>query len=305
MALSTPESATTSPRPRAGGRWDAGSRRRARRDVGRIGRSRGVLAGLVVVGGLALLSVAAPWLAPYDPLTTAPGQQFQPPSAAHPFGTDELGRDILSRTIHGGRTSLAVAAVAVAIAALAGFPLGLWAGYVNVGMVNTLVMRLTDMLLAFPPILLAMVVVAVLGPGSRSVTVSIAIVSIPPLTRLARAAMLTQKGSDYAVATRAVGARDRYIIFRAIFPNCLPPILVQVALAAGTAILLEAALSFLGLGTQPPTPSWGSMLYDARSYLAHAPWYGIFPGVFITLLILGLDALASGLRDALDPSHRG
>jgi ABC-type dipeptide/oligopeptide/nickel transport system permease subunit len=165
-------------------------------------------------------------------------------------------------------------------------------------------MRLTDMVLAFPPILLAMVVVAILGPGTRSVTISIAIVSIPPLTRLARAAMLTQLGSDYVTATRTIGARDRYIIFRAILPNCLPPILVQVALAAGTAILLEAALSFLGLGTQPPTPSWGSMLYDARSYLAHAPWYGIFPGVFITLLIFGLDALSTGLRDVLDPSHR-
>ncbi|MDQ3692126.1 MAG: ABC transporter permease [Chloroflexota bacterium] len=262
------------------------------------------MVGLAIVVGLALLSLAAPLAAPYDPLATVPGEQFQPPSLAHPFGTDQFGRDLLSRTIWGGRTSLAVAGLAVGIAALIGFPLGLWAGYFSRSFVNTAVMRLTDMVLAFPPILLAMVIVAVLGPGTRSVTVSIAIVSIPPLTRLARAAMLTQLGSDYVTATRTAGASDRHIIFRAILPNCLPPILVQVALAAGTAILLEAALSFLGLGTQPPAPSWGSMLYDARSYLAHAPWYGIFPGVFITLLILGLDALATGLRDALDPSHR-
>ncbi len=302
MAFSTLESATSSGWPKRAGVL---ARLRAHRGLARLGRSRSAVAGVAIVVGLALLSLAAPLVAPYDPLATAPGQQFQRPSLAHPFGTDEFGRDILSRTIYGGRTSLAVATLSVGIAALVGFPVGLWAGFFDKSVVNTALMRVTDMVLAFPPILLAMVVVAVLGPGTRSVTASIAIVSIPPLARLARAAMLTQKGSDYATATRTVGASDRYLIFRAILPNCLPPILIQVALAAGTAILLEAALSFLGLGTQPPTPSWGAMLYDARSYLAHAPWYGIFPGVFITLLILGLDALATGLRDALDPSHRG
>lgn len=302
MASSTLESATSSPWPRPSGLRD---RLRARRGIARLARSRSAVAGAAIVVGLALLSLAAPWLAPYDPLATAPGQQFQRPSPAHPFGTDEFGRDILSRTIYGGRTSLAVATLSVGIAAVVGFPVGLWAGFFDKSLISSALMRVTDMVLAFPPILLAMVVVAVLGAGSRSVTASIAIVSIPPLARLARAAMLTQKGNDYATATRTVGASDRYLIFRTILPNCLPPILVQVALAAGTAILLEAALSFLGLGTQPPTPSWGSMLYNARSYLAHAPWYGIFPGVFITILILGLDALATGLRDALDPSHRG
>lgn len=263
------------------------------------------MVGITIVAGLALLSLLAPIIAPYDPMATIAGGQFLPPSRDHLFGTDQFGRDLFSRTIYGGRTSLSVAAIAVGIAALIAFPLGLVAGYFSTAWVNSIVMRLTDMVLAFPPILLAMVIVAILGPGTQSVTVSIAIVSIPPLARLARAAMLTQLGTDYVTATRTIGARDRYIIFRAILPNCLPPILVQVALAAGTAILLEAALSFLGLGTQPPTPSWGSMLYDARSYLAHAPWYGIFPGVFITLLIFGLDSLSTGLRDVLDPSHRG
>lgn len=299
MALSILASDTTDA-PAAGWRQRLGSHRGLRR----FRQSRAAMAGFGVVALLALLSLAAPVIAPHDPLGTAAGQQFRAPSTTFPFGTDELGRDILSRTLYGGRTSLVIAGVAVAIAALIGFPLGLIAGYFSGGMVNSVFMRLTDMLLAFPPILLAMVVVAILGPGRRSVIVSIAIVSIPPLARLARAAMLAQKNADYVTATRTVGASDRYIIFRAVLPNCLPPILVQLALAAGTAILLEAALSFLGLGTQPPTPSWGSMLYAARSYLSQSPWYGIFPGIFITALILGLDALSMGLRDVLDPSHR-
>lgn len=282
-----------------GPRWSIRHRR-----LRRFGQSRSAVVGLAIVVALAVLALAAPLVAPNDPLATAPGEQFRSPSLDFPFGTDEFGRDLFSRTVYGGRTSLATAALAVAIAALVGFPLGLVAGYFGDGPVNTVFMRLTDMLLAFPAILLAMVVVAVLGTGTRSVVLSIAVVSIPPLARLARAAMLAQKGADYVTATRTVGASDRYLIFRAILPNCLPPILVQIALAAGTAILLEASLSFLGLGTQPPTPSWGSMLYAARSYLSHAPWYGVFPGLFITVLILGLDALSGGLRDVLDPSYR-
>jgi ABC-type dipeptide/oligopeptide/nickel transport system permease subunit len=271
--------------------------------VQRFLQSRAAVGGLVIVVVLALLAIAAPLVSPHDPLVTQAGEQFQGPSLAYPFGTDEFGRDILSRTIYGGRTSLAIAGLSVVIAAIVGFPLGMIAGYFNGGLINSVFMRLTDMLLAFPAILLAMVIVAILGPGFRSVTISIAIVSIPPLARLARAAMLTQAAADYVTATRTVGATDRYIIFRAILPNCLPPILVQLALAAGSAILLEAALSFLGLGTQPPTPSWGAMLYSARSYLSQAPWYGVFPGVFIMLLILALDALSIGLRDILDPSR--
>ncbi len=301
MASLTHESGTTSG-PRSLSRLRL--RRMGNTTVERFVHNQRAMIGLGIVAFLAILAIAAPLVAPYDPLTTASGEQFQPPSREYLFGSDEFGRDILSRTIYGGRTSLQTASLAVAIAALVGFPLGLVAGYFSGGIANSVFMRFTDMLLAFPPILLAMVIVAILGTGRRSVVLSIAIVSIPPLARLARAAMLGQKATDYVTATRTLGATSRHIIFRAILPNCLPPILVQVALAAGTAILLEAALSFLGLGVQPPAPSWGQMLYAARSYLSQAPWYGVFPGIFIMLLILGLDALSTGLRDVLDPSYR-
>ena len=301
MASLTQESGTNS-WPGAVSRL--GQRLTGHTSVDRFVHNQRAMIGLGIVAVLALVAIAAPLVAPYDPLATGSGEQFKPPSGDYLFGSDEFGRDILSRTIYGGRTSLQTASLAVAIAALIGFPLGLVAGYFSGGIANSIFMRFTDMLLAFPPILLAMVIVAILGAGTRSVILSIAIVSIPPLARLARAAMLGQKSADYVTATRTMGATSRHIIFRSILPNCLPPILVQVALAAGTAILLEAALSFLGLGVQPPAPSWGSMLYAARSYLSQAPWYGVFPGIFIMLLILGLDALSTGLRDVLDPSYR-
>jgi peptide/nickel transport system permease protein len=271
--------------------------------LARLTRSRTAMLGLVTVVVIALLSAGAPVISPYDPLVVHKGQQFTPPGSEFLFGTDEFGRDLLSRTLYGGRTSLVAGLLAVTIATLLGVPLGLIGGYFG-RWVDAAVMRLIDMVLAFPAILLAMAVVAVLGPGSGSATIAVAVVSIPAFARLARAAMLSQKGMDYVTATRAVGARDTYVIFRAILPNTLPPILVQMALAVGSAILLEAALGFLGLGTQPPTPSWGSMLYTARSHLYRAPWYGVFPGVFITALILGLNTLAEGVRDVIDPSQR-
>jgi ABC-type dipeptide/oligopeptide/nickel transport system permease subunit len=259
--------------------------------------------GLVAVAVIVLLSVFAPLVAPYDPLEVTKGKQFTAPGPEFLFGSDEFGRDLFSRTLYGGRTSLVAGAVAVALATLIGVPLGLTAGYFGRA-IDATIMRVIDMVLAFPAILLAMAVVAVMGPGSASATIAVAIVTIPAFARLARAAMLSQKGMDYVTATRAAGAGDGYVIFRAILPNCLPPILVQMALAVGAAILLEAALGFLGLGTQPPTPSWGAMLYTARSQLYRAPWYGIFPGLFITALILGLNAVAEGVRDVLDPSYR-
>ncbi|MEZ4676828.1 MAG: ABC transporter permease [Caldilineaceae bacterium] len=230
------------------------------------------------------------------------GEQFLPPSTTNLFGTDEFGRDIFSRTLYAGRISLLAGAFAVLVAASIGVPLGLVAGYIG-RLTDTIIMRTMDSVLAFP-VLLALAIVAVLGPSSLNAMIAVAIVSIPNFARIARAAMLTQKGTDYVGAARAMGANDWRIVFRTILPNSLAPILVQITLAVAFAILIEAALSFLGLGTQPPDASWGAMLLTGRSHLRRAWWYGFFPGLFITLLVLGLNNLGEALRDALDPTHQ-
>lgn len=261
------------------------------------------MAGLLIIVVITLLSLLAPMLAPYDPLAIQKGEQFLPPSTAHLFGTDEFGRDIFSRTLYAGRISLLAGVFAVAVATVIGVPLGLVAGYVG-RLTDTIIMRTMDSLLAFPAVLLALAVVAVLGPSSFNAMIAVAIVSIPNFARIARAAMLTQKGTDYVEAARSIGANDLRIVFRTILPNSLAPILVQITLAVAFAILIEAALSFLGLGTQPPDASWGAMLLSGRSHLRRAWWYGFFPGLFITLLVLGLNNLAEALRDALDPTHQ-
>jgi len=269
----------------------------------RLTRDRIGMAGLLIIVVITLLSVLAPMLAPYDPLAIQKGEQFLPPSTAHLFGTDEFGRDIFSRTLYAGRISLLAGVFAVAVATVIGVPLGLVAGYVG-RLTDTIIMRTMDSLLAFPAVLLALAVVAVLGPSSFNAMIAVAIVSIPNFARIARAAMLTQKGTDYVEAARSIGANDLRIVFRTILPNSLAPILVQITLAVAFAILIEAALSFLGLGTQPPDASWGAMLLSGRSHLRRAWWYGFFPGLFITLLVLGLNNLGEALRDALDPTHQ-
>ena len=261
------------------------------------------LSGLLIVLFITALALLAPLLAPYDPLEMQKGGQFLPPSATHPFGTDEFGRDIFSRTLYAGRISLLAGAFAVLVAATVGVPLGLIAGYVG-KLTDTVLMRTMDSLLAFPAVLLALAIVAVLGPSSFNAMIAVAIVSIPNFARIARAAMLTQKSTDYVEAARAIGAHDLRIVFRTILPNSLAPILVQLTLAIAFAILIEAALSFLGLGTQPPDASWGAMLLTGRSHLRRAWWYGFFPGLFISLLVLGLNNLGEALRDALDPTHQ-
>jgi peptide/nickel transport system permease protein len=246
--------------------------------------------------------VAAPLLAPADPLVMDKLNQFSPPSAWHLFGTDEFGRDILSRVIYGARISLTTGAVAMLIATTIGVPVGVVAGYVG-GRTDVVIMRLLDCLLAFPAILLAMAVVAVLGPNSLDAIIAVGIVSIPAFLRLARASALSQREKEYVEASRAMGAHAHYIVFRTILPNCYAPIIVQMTVAAAQAILLEAALSFLGLGTIPPDPSWGAMLNTGRSFLNQAPWYAIFPGLTLTILILALNFLADALQQALDPTR--
>lgn len=266
-------------------------------------RAPGGVGGLIIVLGMVVLSVFAPLLSPYDPLEIHKGEQFKPPQSQYIFGTDEFGRDLFSRTLYGGRISLLAGAFAVVCAMGLGVPLGLIAGYFGQN-IDSVIMRIMDTLLAFPGLLLAMGIVAVLGPSSINAMIAVAIVSIPTFARVARSSMLSQKQMDYVLAARAGGAQNGRIIFRAILPNAIPVVLVQVAVSVAFAILVEAALSFLGLGTQPPDPSWGNMLFISRKFLRQAWWYGVFPGLFLTTLIFGLNLFSEALRDALDPSRR-
>ncbi len=260
------------------------------------------LAGGVLVLLLGLVALAAPLLAPYPPFEMHMQDRFQPPSTRYLFGTDEFGRDLLSRVIYGARISLAVGLGTMALAGLVGIPLGLCAGYVG-GVLDTLVMRLCDCVFAFPAILVGVTTTAVLRPGSMPVMLAITIISIPVFARLARASVLTERAKLYVEAARSLGAAPGRIMVLAVLPNCLPSLLVQATVSAAFAMLLEAGLSFLGLGAQPPEPSLGTMLNVARTYLNRAPWYGVFPGLVITALVLGLQFLADALRDAADPTH--
>lgn len=266
-------------------------------------RHRSGMVGLIIIVAMGLIAVFAPILAPYDPLIMHTEDRFHPPSATYPFGTDEFGRDILSRVLIGTRLAFTVGMVSVGVATLVGVAVGLVAGYAQ-GKFDSITMRFFDALLAFPAILLAIVILAVLGPGSLNAILAIAIVTIPAFARLTRANVLVEKNKDYVEAARAIGAKPDRIIFRNIFPNTVSTILVLITVSLASAVLLESALSFLGLGTPPPAPSWGSMLSVGRGYLPIAPWYSIFPGLAITLLVLGFYLLGDGLRDALDPRRQ-
>jgi peptide/nickel transport system permease protein len=256
---------------------------------------------LAVLGAMAVL---APWITSQDPLAQNRADRFLPPSLGHPFGTDEFGRDILSRVIHGARISLLTGAVAVLIGGTMGVPLGLVGGFAG-GLTDAAIMRVLDFLLAVPAILLAMVIIAILGPGSFNAMLAVGVVSIPSFARLTRASTLTLKEREFVLATRALGVGPAYLMFRTILLNALTPIVVQIAVTGAVAMLLEAALSFLGLGTQPPAPSWGSMLNTGRSFLHQAPWYGLFPGMVITLSVLSLNALADALQAVVDRGGAG
>ena len=258
--------------------------------------------GVVILTVVVFVGVMAPVLAPYDPVAQVIGDELRPPSTSHLLGTDELGRDIFSRILYGARISLLVGIVAVGLGAALGISSGLFAGYVG-GWVETLIFRVWDTLMAFPGVLLAIAVSAILGRGLFNIAIAVAIISIPTYARLARGGMLTEREKDYVTAAHTLGQSTGRIIFQHILPNTLPPILTQVALGMASAVFLEAGLSFLGLGAQPPAPSWGSMLADSRNYLRIAAWYGIAPGVAISLFMLGLNMLADGLRDALDPTR--
>jgi ABC-type dipeptide/oligopeptide/nickel transport system permease subunit len=263
----------------------------------RLGTAR---VGLPLALGILALGMLAPWIAPQAPLEMHPGQELRPPSAAYLLGSDEFGRDILSRVLHGARISLLVGLVSVAIGTLVGGSLGLAAGFWG-GVLETAATRLADGLLAFPAIILGIAVATVLGPGALNAAIAVGIVNVPTFTRLTWSGVLVEKAKDYVQGAEGLGASDGRVVARHILPNVLPPLLVQVTIASAQAILLEASLSFLGLGAQPPDPSWGTMLNDARQFLREAPWYGVFPGVALSALLLGLNLTADAIRDALDP----
>ena len=258
------------------------------------------LFGTVVLAVLVVCALGAPFLSPYNPLEQHPGSELLPPNGQFLLGTDNLGRDILSRIIFGSRASLLVGVVAVGLGATIGIASGLSAGYFG-GVVDTVIMRFYDALLSFPAILLGIAVVSVLGTGMLSVAYALAIASLPGFARLMRSRVLAERERDYVLAARACGAADQRIMWLHVLPNAIAPLLIQISLAMGFSVLAESALSFLGLGTQPPDPSWGAMLNESRAYLRTVPTFGIFPGLALALLLLGLNFLSDALRDALDP----
>ena len=264
-----------------------------------LSRPTAVFGGVVLIGviGLALF---APWIAPYDPLATSWSLVRKAPSAAHWFGTDEVGRDLLSRIIWGARASLSAGVIAVAIAVGIGVPTGMVAGYVG-GWTDALISRLTDAMLAIPFLILAIALAAFLGPSLGNAMIAIGVTATPIFVRLARGQVLAARAEDYVEAARAVGNPPIRILLRHILPNILPPVMVQATLAVAAAIIAEASLSFLGLGQQPPAPSWGSMLNTAQRFLTQAPWMAIFPGLAIFLTVLAFNLFGDGLRDAMDP----
>jgi peptide/nickel transport system permease protein len=274
----------------------------AQRALRRLVRRRGAMVGLTVVVFFILLALFAPFVAPYDPLQTSWSAIRKAPSAAHLFGTDEIGRDVLARVIWGARASLLAGLVSVCISLSFGVPIGLIAGYVG-GFTDGLISRLTDAMLACPFLILAIALAAFLGPSLTNAMIAIGISATPVFIRLTRAQVLAVKVEDYVEAARAVGNSHLRIALRHILPNVLPPLIVQATLATAAAIIAEASLSFLGLGQQPPAPSWGSMLNTAKNYVENAPWMAVWPGLSIFLLVLSFNLLGDGLRDALDPRH--
>jgi peptide/nickel transport system permease protein len=274
-----------------------------KRALRRLARRGGAMFGLAMVAFFVVLAVFAPWLAPYDPVATSWSAVREAPSAARWFGADELGRDVLSRIVWGARASLLAGLVSVTISLSLGVPIGMLAGYLG-RWVDALISRITDAMLACPFLILAIALAAFLGPSLTNAMIAIGISATPVFIRLTRAQVLSAKSEDYVEAARALGNPHLRIALRHILPNIVAPLIVQATLAIAAAVIAEASLSFLGLGQQPPAPSWGSMLNTARNYVDQAPWMAIWPGVSIFLLVLSFNLLGDGLRDALDPRHK-
>ena len=269
----------------------------------RLRRNRGAEIGAVGLLLLIVVAIFAPVLTPYDPIEMTPRDRLQSPNPQHWLGTDIFGRDILTRLMYGARISLLVGVISVTISILIGVNLGLLAGYYG-GRFDALTMRLIDVMLAFPGILLALAIVAVLGPGLFNVMIAVGVAAVPTYARVVRGAVLSVRQNAYVDAALVVGCKNARILFRHVLPNVLAPIIVIATLRVGSAIISGAALSFLGMGAQPPTPEWGAMLTDGRNYLRVAWWITTFPGLAIMVTVLSMNLLGDGLRDALDPRLR-
>ncbi|MBB6097295.1 peptide/nickel transport system permease protein [Deinobacterium chartae] len=273
---------------------------RRRGALGRLWRRPSAVVGIVLLGAVVLMSLLAPWIAPMPENAQNWGERLLPPSAKHPFGTDEFGRSVLSRALYGGRISLLSGILPVLMGGVIGTLLGLLAGYFG-GWVDRVLTLVFDILLAFPAIFLALAIVGAFGPGFVNALLAVAVVSIPAYARLVRAEVLRLRDTEFVEAARATGASGGRIVLRHLLPNAFSPLVVQATLSIGYAILATAGLSFLGLGVQPPVSDWGEMLSSGRQYLPEAWWLELFPGLFILATVLGANLLGDALRDALDP----
>lgn len=296
MASSIPRSVTSSESSRE---WT-----RSWRLAWRTLRNPLSLAGLLIIGLLILMAFIAPALAPYDPLKTDTAFRLQPPSAEHFFGTDQLGRDIFSRVLYGARISLRIAILTAVIALVIGGPLGIVSGYFR-GRVDDLLMRVTDMFMAFPRLILAMAIAAALKPTLENVVIAISLAAWPAYARLARSVTLGLREENYIEAARGIGASHWRILGRHVLPGVVSPVVIQVSLDMGGILLTAAGLGFIGFGAQPPTPEWGLMISEGRNYITAQWWVSTFPGLAISLVVLGFNLLGDGIRDVLDPRMRG
>ena len=266
-------------------------------------RNRLILSGLIIFLIMVVQALGAGWIAPYNPLKQNYRETLQSPNWKHPFGTDRFGRDILSRQIYGARISLRVAVVSISMAMVVGGVFGLFAGFFG-GWIDLLISRIMDVFFSFPAMFLAIALAALLGNGEANAVIAIAVVYMPLFSRILRGSVLAEREQEYVTASMALGAKNLKIIFSHILPNVISPTVVQAAICTSYAIIIEAALSYLGLGIQPPIPSWGTMLNEGRTYLEIAPWMSIFPGLAIMLSVLALNLMSDGLRDVLDPRSR-
>ena len=272
----------------------------AQRALRRLVRRRGAMVGLALGVFFVAIALFAPWISPYDPLATSWSAVRKAPSAAHWFGTDDIGRDVLSRVVWGARASLLAGLVSVGISLCVGVPIGLTAGYVG-GWTDMLISRMTDAMLACPFLILAIALAAFLGPSLTNAMIAIGVSATPVFIRLTRAQTMAIKAEDFVLAARAIGNPPWRVALRHVLPNVVPALIVQATLTIAAAVIAEASLSFLGLGQQPPAPSWGSMLNTAKNYIENAPWMAVWPGVSIFVLVLSFNLVGDGLRDALDP----